>query len=83
MELLPKFVDKGVAVEKLIKHLDLKKDKVICVGDSYNDLSMIHTADKGCLFRAPENILKEEPDLKLCTTYDEFYSVIESFVKED
>lgn len=57
--------------------------RTFAAGDSYNDLSMIHTADSGCLFRAPENILKEEPDLKLCTTYDEFYSEIERFVKAD
>ncbi|MGN0831954.1 MAG: bifunctional phosphoserine phosphatase/homoserine phosphotransferase ThrH, partial [Candidatus Ornithospirochaeta sp.] len=57
--------------------------RTFAAGDSYNDLTMIHTADKGCLFRAPENILKEEPDLKLCTTYDEFYSEIEKFVLED
>ena len=57
--------------------------RTFAAGDSYNDLTMIHTADKGCLFRAPENILKEEPDLKLCTTYDEFYSEIEKFVLID
>ena len=57
--------------------------RTFAAGDSYNDLSMIHTADRGCLFRAPENILKEEPDLKLCTTYDEFYSEIEKFVLID
>ena len=50
-------------------------------GDSYNDLSMIRKADAGCLFRAPENILKEEPDLILCKDYDEFYHEIEKFVK--
>lgn len=49
-------------------------------GDSYNDLSMITLADKGALFRAPKNILEEYPDLPLCTTYDEFYKVIEDFV---
>ena len=54
--------------------------RTFAAGDSYNDLTMIRTADRGCLFRAPANILKEEPDLKLCTTYDEFYREIESFV---
>ena len=49
-------------------------------GDSYNDLSMIHTADSGCLFRAPENILAEEPNLALCREYDEFYQEIRKFV---
>ena len=57
--------------------------RTFAAGDSYNDLTMIHTADKGCLFRAPERILLEEPDLKLCTTYDEFFKEIEAFVKAE
>ena len=57
--------------------------RTFAAGDSYNDLTMIHTADKGCLFRAPERILIEEPDLKLCTTYDEFFNEIEAFVKAE
>lgn len=56
--------------------------RTFAAGDSYNDLTMIHKADRGCLFRAPENILKEEPDLKLCTTYDEFLKEISDFVRE-
>ena len=56
--------------------------RTFAAGDSYNDLTMIHKADKGCLFRAPSNILKEEPDLRLCTTYDEFFDEIRSFVEE-
>ena len=56
--------------------------RTFAAGDSYNDLTMIHKADKGCLFRAPANILKEEPDLKLCTTYEEFFEEIRSFVEE-
>ena len=57
--------------------------RTFAAGDSYNDLTMIHTADKVCLFRAPERILLEEPDLKLCTTYDEFFKEIEAFVKAE
>ena len=66
---------------KAIEALRSLNFRTFAAGDSYNDLTMIHTADKGCLFRAPQNILKEEPDLKLCTTYDEFYNEIEAFVK--
>lgn len=55
--------------------------RTFAAGDSYNDLTMIRTADSGCLFRAPANILREEPDLKLCTTYDEFYEQIRRFVQ--
>lgn len=55
--------------------------RTFAAGDSYNDLTMIKKADRGALFRAPENILEEYPELPLCTTYDEFYSVIEDFVR--
>ncbi len=55
--------------------------KTFAAGDSYNDLTMIHRADRGCLFRAPENILREEPDLNLCTTYDDFFNEVSSFVR--
>lgn len=55
--------------------------RTFAAGDSYNDLTMIRTADSGCLFRAPWNILREEPDLELCTTYDEFYEQIRRFVQ--
>lgn len=55
--------------------------RTFAAGDSYNDLTMIRTADSGCLFRAPANILREEPDLKLCTTYEGFYEQIRRFVE--
>ena len=55
--------------------------RTFAAGDSYNDLTMIRTADSGCLFRAPANILREEPDLKLCTTYEGFYEQIRRFVQ--
>lgn len=57
--------------------------RTFAAGDSYNDISMIRTADAGCLFRAPENILKEQPDLRLARDYDEFLGVIREFVESD
>lgn len=52
-------------------------------GDSYNDLAMIHEADGGCLFRAPENILREEKDLVLTETYPELLGRIKAFIDEE
>ena len=54
--------------------------RTYAAGDSYNDLSMIHRADGGCLFRAPANILKEEPGLRIADTYAEFLSFIKEFL---
>ena len=54
--------------------------RVFASGDSYNDLAMIHSADGGCLFRAPERILEEEPDLRLVTEYGELLGEIKAFI---
>ena len=67
---------------KAIEGLRSMGFRTFAAGDSYNDLNMIKTADAGCLFRAPENILKEYPNLALHTTYEGFYNEIEKFVKK-
>ena len=54
--------------------------RVFASGDSYNDLAMIYSADGGCLFRAPERILEEEPDLRLVTEYNELLGEIKAFI---
>ena len=56
--------------------------KTFAAGDSYNDLAMIKIADSGCLFRAPENILKEYPELPLVTEYSSFLKVINKFLEK-
>ncbi len=57
--------------------------KTFAAGDSYNDLTMIHKADGGCLFRAPESILEQEKDLRLTTTYDDFLDEIKKFISKN
>lgn len=54
--------------------------KTFAAGDSYNDLSMIRTADDGCLFRAPSNIIKENPNLDNIYNYDDFLRRIKTFL---
>jgi phosphoserine/homoserine phosphotransferase len=54
--------------------------KVFAVGDSFNDLAMIMEADKGCLFRAPENIRKDNSHLHCVDTYEELMKEIECFL---
>ena len=54
--------------------------RMFAAGDSYNDLTMIHEADGGCLFRAPQKILEEEPGLQIAQTYGEFATIIRSFL---
>lgn len=42
---------------------------VAAVGDSYNDLAMLDAADAAVLFRAPERIRRERPDLPATGDY--------------
>lgn len=66
--------------KKAIRALKELNFRTFAAGDSYNDLTMIHEADGGCLFRAPERILLEEPNLKLTSTYDEFLQEVKEFL---
>lgn len=48
----------------------------IASGDSFNDLGMIRASKAGFLFKSPESIQKENPDLPACETYDELLELI-------
>ncbi|TVQ26408.1 MAG: bifunctional phosphoserine phosphatase/homoserine phosphotransferase ThrH [Spirochaetaceae bacterium] len=45
--------------------------EVFAAGDSYNDLSMILAADRGALFRAPDRIIADHPDIPSYIDYSE------------
>ncbi|MDX9819360.1 MAG: bifunctional phosphoserine phosphatase/homoserine phosphotransferase ThrH, partial [Desulfococcus multivorans] len=45
--------------------------KVIAMGDSYNDITMLKTADHGILFRPPSNIVDEFSEFPVTTGYEE------------
>lgn len=50
--------------------------RVVAVGDSYNDLTMLAAADAGILFRAPDNVMAEHPQYPCCTAYDDLLALI-------
>jgi phosphoserine/homoserine phosphotransferase len=55
--------------------------RVFAAGDSFNDLAMIKEADAGCLFRAPEKIKNDFPELKCVATLDDFLTEINFFLE--
>ncbi len=55
--------------------------RVFAAGDSYNDLSMIKEADAGALFRAPENVKLEHPELACFADYSKLLEAIEEFTR--
>ena len=52
--------------------------ETIASGDSFNDLAMIQASKAGFLFRAPESIKKDYPQIPACETYDELLALIKS-----
>lgn len=51
--------------------------KIIAVGDSYNDVSMLKAADAGIFFRPPDNIKNEFPELTTSYSYEELKNIIQ------
>ncbi len=46
--------------------------RVIAAGDSYNDTTMLNEADRGILFRPPQNVIDEFPQFPVVTDYKAF-----------
>ena len=48
----------------------------IASGDSFNDLAMIRASKAGFLFRSPEKIRQDNPDIPACEEFDELLALI-------
>lgn len=51
--------------------------RVIAFGDSYNDIAMLKEADKGMLFRPPDNVIEEFPQFPVATDYGALKVILE------
>ncbi len=49
---------------------------ILAVGDSYNDITMLKEADAGVLFKPPENVRDEYPELPATYNYDELKGIM-------
>lgn len=50
--------------------------RVIAAGDSWNDRTMLQSADLGILFRPPQALVDAEPSMPVTHSHDELQSVI-------
>lgn len=64
----------------VIKALQSLDYKVIAVGDSYNDITMLTEADKGILFRPPDKIKREFQNFPVIQIYDEFKDELRGYL---
>jgi phosphoserine/homoserine phosphotransferase len=54
--------------------------KVIAIGDSYNDISMLRKADLGILYTPPQNVADEYNDLKVVKSYASLKRIISHLI---
>jgi phosphoserine / homoserine phosphotransferase len=57
--------------------------KVIAIGDSYNDISMLRQADTGILFTPPKNVADEHSDLQVIKSYDALKEAITQIISQE
>lgn len=57
--------------QKAVKALQSLNFEVIAAGDSYNDLTMLRSADQGILFRPSDQFAEENSDLPVCNEHEE------------
>ncbi len=66
---------------KVVEALVSLEYEVIAMGDSYNDITMLQTAAHGILFRPPENVIQEYPELPVTQGYDQIKEVLVKILK--
>lgn len=67
--------------QKAVRALQGLNFEVIAAGDSYNDLTMLRSADKAILFRPSEQFAAENADLSVCHEHGELKAQLETMFK--
>ena len=62
LELVPKGIDKAASISRLLKEIGIEREKVIAIGDGFNDLSMIQYAGLGVAMLNAQEAVKDEAD---------------------
>ena len=68
---------------KTVQSLKRLNYHILAVGDSYNDITMLKEADVGVLFKPPENVRSEYPELPATYNYDELKKVMGPLLADD
>jgi phosphoserine/homoserine phosphotransferase len=64
----------------VVKALEDLGYKVIAIGDSYNDTTMLSEANESILFRPPESIKKEFTSFPIIESYEELKAELEKYI---
>jgi Cof subfamily protein (haloacid dehalogenase superfamily) len=81
LEFVDRKASKAIAMEKLGKHYNIKREEMIAIGDGFNDLSMIEYAGLGiAMGNAPDEIKNKASFVTLSNDEDGLAHAIEKFI---
>jgi len=65
---------------QVVKALQSLNYRVIAMGDSYNDTTMLSQANNGILFNPPDNVVKDFPHFPVVKEYEGLKSIISKII---
>jgi phosphoserine/homoserine phosphotransferase len=71
------------AKKKVVEALQNLNFKVIAIGDSYNDISMLRQAEYGILYKPPQNVIDDNNDIKVVNSYSQLKHVVTGILDQD
>jgi phosphoserine/homoserine phosphotransferase len=71
------------AKKKVVEALQSLNYKVIAIGDSYNDISMLRKAELGILYNPPQNVIDENTDLMVVKSYNDLKEIISQLIDKE
>jgi phosphoserine/homoserine phosphotransferase len=71
------------AKKKVVEALQNLNFKVIAIGDSYNDISMLRRAEYGILYQPPQNVLNDNQDIRAVNSYSQLKHLVSEILEQD
>ncbi|MCX6326627.1 MAG: bifunctional phosphoserine phosphatase/homoserine phosphotransferase ThrH [Bacteroidia bacterium] len=71
------------AKRMVVEALQSLNYKVIAIGDSYNDISMLRKAEFGILYNPPQNVIDENNDLMVVKSYYDLKEIISQLIAKE
>jgi phosphoserine / homoserine phosphotransferase len=71
------------AKKRVVEAMQNLNYKVISIGDSYNDISMLRQAELGILYNPPQNVIDEHSDLKVVKSFKDLKKTISPYLSKE
>lgn len=71
------------AKKKVVEAIQNLNFKIIAIGDSYNDISMLRKAEYGILYKPPQNVIDDNPDIRAVNSYSQMKHVVSEILDQD